>query len=1175
MSYSNLNEKFLNISKSLNKELVGQEDFVDNLCSYFKNKLSKNEKGILLLVGERDTFKKASIRSMFEKLEKNNLIDDSQVDEIDLSSYDFNLGYNAFLTDLYELLNNNSAALIFKHTERASKEMLNLLSSMHPNTCLRLNDEYVVKNKFLVEAEEKDNDIIDKFICHNKFFIFVYNSNKDENTEEFEENYLKNRDKVLYTKSLTENERNVVIRKDVLKKIKRINEECEVDIIVEDKSQNDTEEWDDLYSFLQDNYREDGSFSISNYISYELYKPLINLIRKEGLKGEGEVLVYVNNNEIYCKVNNEIYKLNNYVTPTLEEAKYKLESIIGIKELKSFIANVENNYKVQKIREKLGLPTSYISLNMIFAGNAGTGKTNAARITFEYLNALGILKKGIFKEVSKADFVTDNVNETAKRTNDIINSALGGVLFIDEAYSLCESENDKAGKEIVDALLKGIEDNRDNLVVILAGYEKDMKRFLSFNQGLKSRFSNVIHFKDYTPAEMYEIAVNIAKSKGYRIAKNVKPGLIDLFTRNQLTGKSDLGNARFVRNIVENAILDASKKYLDNNERQIDLLERDNFNFKVNAKFDLEEKLKDIIGLEQVKKLLRSQYKLIIAQEKRKSVGVSTKIEQNLNMVFAGNPGTGKTSIARLVAEMLNSMGLLKIGQLVETDRSSFVSEIPGETAKKTEAKFKEAIGGILFIDEAYTLANDSLGREAIETLLKLIEDYSNEVIVILAGYEQEMEDFFDVNIGLRSRFPLWTNFEDYNPNELLEMAIKLIEAKGFKLSKNAYAALKKGFVDIYENSDAQSGNGRMVRNYVEKLIRKQSIRIAEDDISVYEMNLINAKDVEAITLADYDNEFDLEKKLSTIVGNEKSKEFLRSQYKLIKVKEKRKKLGIIGDLHKYMNIVFTGDVGTGKKTILNILSEMYYSIGLVKAKNIAELDKDELIGMINRGVNLEDILSEFIGKVLFIDKFNELLYENNCNEIISELIKFINKNSNKIIIVVSGLQEDMKKLILSNEALNYRFPTWVDFDDYDEEELYNIALNLLKNKGYILDKDANVILKSTIEEMKENKNLSLKNGLMIKQYLDNLVRVQSIRVCDDGLSGKELSVITTSDILAAKVKFFDKNIISEDIKNSNNKEDLNIYNPLIVDELLKLKNLLDLNLINQEEFIKLKNKLI
>ena len=130
-----------------------------------------------------------------------------------------------------------------------------------------------------------------------------------------------------------------------------------------------------------------------------------------------------------------------------------------------------------------------------------------------------------------------------------------------------------------------------------------METFLSFNQGLKSRFPNVIKFEDYNPSEMYEIAVNIAKSKGYRIAKSAKAGLIELFTKNQMVGKSDLGNARFVRNIVENAIMDASKKYLVNKERAIDLLEKDNFNFKVSAKFDLEEKLKEIIGLEEVKEL--------------------------------------------------------------------------------------------------------------------------------------------------------------------------------------------------------------------------------------------------------------------------------------------------------------------------------------------------------------------------------------------------------------------------------------------------------------------------------------------------------------------------------------------------------------------------------------------
>ncbi|MGU9335613.1 AAA family ATPase [Clostridium perfringens] len=1116
---------FFKIEKKLNEEFIGQKTFNKELCDYFKEKIEEDSKGILLIVEERDIFKNSVLKYFFEELNYYKFVKNSKIDEIDLAAYKFNLGYNAFLTDLYEKLNNDSQCLVFKNTDKASEDILNVLSGISPNSCIMLKDNYVIKNKFLVEAEEIDEDIVNKIICNNKFFIFLYNKDKGEELEIIDNEFLINKDKTLYRKALSEKDKNKVIKKKLLKEINKVKELFDIDIIIGVDENPDVEEKSGVCTYIEDNFREKGSLSLDQYISYKICKPIINIIRKEAIEANSRLLIYVEDDEIFCKSNDEVYDLSKYSNPTLEEVRYKLESIIGMKELKEFIDKIENNFKVQKIREKLGLKTTQISLNMIFAGNAGTGKTNAARITFEYLYALGMIKENIFKEVSKADFIGEGISNTARRTNEIIESALGGVLFIDEAYSLCTDENDKAGREIVDALLKGIEDNRDNITVILAGYEKDMETFLSFNQGLKSRFPNVIKFEDYNPSEMYEIAVNIAKSKGYRIAKSAKAGLIELFTKNQMVGKSDLGNARFVRNIVENAIMDASKKYLVNKERAIDLLEKDNFNFKVSAKFDLEEKLKEIIGLEEVKEFLRSQYKLIVAQEKRKSVGVNTKIEQNLNMIFAGNPGTGKTSIARLVAEMLNSMGLLKVGQLVETDRSSFVSDIPGETSKKTEEKFKEALGGVLFIDEAYTLANDSIGREAIETLLKLIEDYSREVIVILAGYEEEMENFFDVNIGLRSRFPLWTKFEDYNPNELLEMAIKLVEAKGFKLSKNGYSELKKNFVEIYENADAQSGNGRMVRNYVEQLIRNQSIRIAESDISVYEMNLINTKDIKAMNAIKYDNHFDLEKKLNDLIGNEELKDFLRGQYKLMKIREKRKKLGFQVDLNKYMNMVFTGESGTGKKTVLNIYSEMLYSMGIIKAKNIVQIDKYEFMAMINSGMKVEDILNKHVGKILYIDKWNTFFGEERYNEIVSDLIKFIDNNSNRIVIVLGGIRGKMKDLILTNEGLNYRFPIWVDFGNYNERELYDIASSTLVKKGFTLDEEAETALENAIGDIqKRMRELALKNGLMIKQFLDSLVRVQSIRVCDEDFDINTINRIISEDILKSTEIFLKKN---------------------------------------------------
>lgn len=1115
----------IDIVKNLINESISQRKFVEELTDYFIDKTIKGEKGILIVSGQKNTFKKISVRTLFSELKKNNLIDNNRLEEIDLEKYNFNLGFNAFLTDLYyKVSKSKSEGVLFKNIEKAPIKIIEFLSEVSIENDINLNKKYIIKNKFLTEATEKDKDTINKIKINTNYFIFIYNYKNIEEYKDFEKNSLTNREKTIYTKELTEKEKNIVVGIKLKNEIEKINKEFNVQVIFGYKENSNKGESVSVTDFIKKSFSKNGGFDITEYISYRLSEPLRNLITKEGIEKGTKILTYVSKGLIFCKINEATYKLIRYSIPTLEEVKFKLDSMIGVKELKEFLLNVENNMKVQKIRGKLGLRKSKISLNMIFAGNAGTGKTNAARITYKYLNALGILSKGILVEVSKSDFISENLNDTAKRTNEIINSALGGVLFIDEAYALCEGEDDKVGKEIVDSLLKGIEDNRDTLVVILAGYEKDMERFLSINQGLKSRFPNIIHFQDYTPIEMYEIALEIAKSKGYRIAKNVKRDLIDLFTRNQLTGKSDLGNARFVRNIIENAIVYSSRKYIDNNKSEIDLLEREDFNFKVSTKFNLEDKLKEIIGLEEVKNLLRSQYKLLVAQEKRKSVGVNTEIEQNLNMVFVGNPGTGKTSIARLVAQMLNSMGLLKVGQMIETDRSSFVSNVPGETRKKTEEKFKEAIGGVLFIDEAYTLANDSLGREAIETLLKLIEDYSKEVIVILAGYEKEMEDFFDVNIGLRSRFPLWTDFKDYNPNELLEMAIKLVESKGFRLSKNGNVALKKSFVEMYENSDSSSGNGRMVRNYVEKLIRIQSIRIAEEDISVYEMNLITAKDIEKLNTSNYDNEFDLEERIKDIIGKEEAKEFLRNEYKLVRIKEKRRKYGLSTDINKYMNVIFTGEVGTGKRTVLNILSEIYYSVDIIKAKNVLELNKEDFIEKINKNISIEDILNKHIGKMIYIDEADFLL-EDKYKKVIKELEKYIDKNSNRIIIVLSGKKEEIKRLLDENQGINFRFPSRVNFEDYKDEDLYNMAINILERKKYIINEEAKNILKDSVIEIHKNRYINIKNGFMINQYLDLIIREQSIRIYDLKTNSKEeFNKIEKEDIIEGKNKFIFKN---------------------------------------------------
>ena len=209
---------------------------------------------------------------------------------------------------------------------------------------------------------------------------------------------------------------------------------------------------------------------------------------------------------------------------------------------------------------------------MIFTGNPGTGKTTIARIVSKYLKAIGVLSGGQLVEVSRADLVGRYVGHTAPLVNQVIKSALGGVLFIDEAYSLHRGGEDNFGLEAIDTLVKGIEDNRDDLVVILAGYSNEMEEFLESNSGLKSRFPNIIDFPDYTGEELLSIAELTAKQKGYELDEGCKQPLLDYFNQIQATRAMDAGNGRLVRNKLEEAILNQSKRLVAMPDASLTLL---------------------------------------------------------------------------------------------------------------------------------------------------------------------------------------------------------------------------------------------------------------------------------------------------------------------------------------------------------------------------------------------------------------------------------------------------------------------------------------------------------------------------------------------------------------------------------------------------------------------------
>ena len=245
---------------------------------------------------------------------------------------------------------------------------------------------------------------------------------------------------------------------------------------------------------------------------------------------------------------------------------------------------------------------------------------------------------------------------------------------------------------------------------------------------------------------------------------------------------------------------------------------------------ELMQKLNDLVGLDSVKEEVSSLINLINIQKIRKSRGMK-QIPISYHMVFTGNPGTGKTTVARLLAEIYRELGVLSKGGFVETDRSGLVAGYVGQTALKVQEKVKEAMGGILFIDEAYSLtssgSSNDYGKEAIDTLVKAMEDNRDDLIVIVAGYTEPMKHFIGSNPGLRSRFNKYLFFPDYEPDELTEIFRRMCTSNGYDISTEAETAIKEKFTQMYENRDETFGNGRDVRNIFEKAVIKQASRLA------------------------------------------------------------------------------------------------------------------------------------------------------------------------------------------------------------------------------------------------------------------------------------------------------------------------------------------------------------
>ena len=608
---------------------------------------------------------------------------------------------------------------------------------------------------------------------------------------------------------------------------------------------------DDLSNELYNKFKK---VDLNNNITLEEIKESVTqLVRESNFKNLNFV------DEIYQKTLKNFFEsqsdiLTKELLPetkeniSIDETMKEIDELIGMKKIKEELRNLSKFLKYNKRLEKINGVSKTLNLHMIFSGNAGTGKTTVARLLADILYNMGYIEERKITEITPKDLIGEYTGQTAPKARKKIEEALGGILFVDEAYGLVGNTKGKGyGAEAVVELLKCMEDYQDRLVVIFAGYHDEMNDFLSLNPGLKSRIRYVFEFEDYNEDELIQILNMKLKKLNLSIDDDAVKTLKRIISFNMKA--TNFGNGRYVDNLINNLLIKHSINIPDNDDTNLlnitledvnDLTETDDISVN-----DIFSDLDKLIGLDNVKTELKQLVDYLQYNKKLEKFNIYPK-NLNLHMVFNGNAGTGKTTVARLLANIFYSLGYIPENRLTEITAKDLTGEYLGQTAPKVKRQIENALGGVLFIDEAYTLTQNNYGQEAVAELLVSMEKYYDRLIIVFSGYEKEMKDFININPGLKSRIGKSFVFEDYNKKELVDILIKLVSDNKLKITKEAINKFEKL---VEESMKVKNfGNARWVRNSFDKILLKHStntkdsndenelITITDEDIDLNEM---------------------------------------------------------------------------------------------------------------------------------------------------------------------------------------------------------------------------------------------------------------------------------------------------------------------------------------------------
>ncbi|KAG6968336.1 hypothetical protein JG687_00003807 [Phytophthora cactorum] len=779
-------------------------------------------------------------------------------------------------------------------------------------------------------------------------------------------------------------------------------------------------------------------------------------------------------------------------------------------EMKKLVRISDENYE----RELKGQETVPVCLNRLFLGNPGTGKTTCAGYYGRVLKALYFLSNGEVVKKTAGDFIGNHVGESQTKTAQILDMSKGKVLVIDEAYNL----NDNLyGKQVLDVLVEKVQGTEsDDLAVLLIGYEHEMLEMLrTHNPGLMRRFppQYAFHFDDYTEHELLGILEWNCSKRSVTCPYEVAEALLKQLALQKT--QPNFGNAGAVEQLLKHAMGKAISRPMVNG---MTVLALEDVGVDVSGEKSKEQKdpvklLDKLYRMDEIKEqLIQLRNQMIVADRE------GSGLPEVGHFVFRGSPGTGKTTVARVMAEILHGMGVLATPKLVETSGLDLTGEHVGQTKQKVTDKLGEAKGGLLFIDEAYELGKGVYGEEAMTTLVAAMTDPSYVgMVIIIAGYPKDIDQMLDRNVGLKSRFTRFIDFPDWEAQDAVVFLSEKAESENFDVESEAVLSLQKTFVELKKLSNF--GNGRDAVRVWKELLQYRSQRVVnepEEERTITESDADKAG--EAILVARRGGGVPGK----GVASDEDPIKILDELYRMDQIRNQLSRLKMEmavaereGSTRPEIgHFVFRGSPGTGKTTVARVMAQILHAMSALGTTKLVETSGLDLTGEYvgQTKAKVTEKLVEAKGGLLFIDEAYELGKGMYGEEAMTTLVAAMTDPSYAgMVIVIAGYPKDMDVMLNRNAGLKSRFTRFIDFPDWEAEDGVAFLQAKAEKEEIEWGHGAEGILYQTFVELKKLDGFG--NGRDAVRVWKELLQCRAQRVFD---SPEEIRTITGKDAAMA-----------------------------------------------------------